>query len=187
MTDPFHHKHPYLTVIVLLIILLVVSEFFSSLFSPRHDFGHHYDHHYSHYYDRDYGHRWHNFTTRFSDDGIPRHMKRFCGDDMQVWIETRLFLGLGDDNSKTVSDAEWAQFVQEVIHLRLPLGFTVVDASGYWGDASGAFHTEETQILILLYDGSKDEVLDEIIAAHKARHDQTTVIRTDHHECVVFR
>ena len=34
MSDPFHHKHPYLTVIVLLIILLVVSKFFRHVLAP---------------------------------------------------------------------------------------------------------------------------------------------------------
>ena len=34
MSDPFHHKHPYLTVIVLLIILLVISKFFQACSGP---------------------------------------------------------------------------------------------------------------------------------------------------------
>ena len=35
MSDPFHHKHPYLTVIVLLIILLVISKFFQACSGPE--------------------------------------------------------------------------------------------------------------------------------------------------------
>ena len=96
-------------------------------------------------------------------------------------------MGRGGDGGDAVYDTEWAQFVQEVIRPRLPLGFTVVDTSGYWGEASGAFHTEQTQMLILLHDGRKDEALDEIITAYKDRFERNIVLRTDSHECVAFR
>ena len=120
-------------------------------------------------------------------ESLPPHMLRFCGDDTEIWIESRLFMGRGGDGGDAVSDTEWAHFVQEVIRPLLPLGFTVVDTSGYWGEASGAFHTEQTQMLILLHDGRKDEALDEIITAYKDRFERNIVLRTDSHECVAFR
>ena len=87
MSDPFHHKHPYLTVIMLLIILLVVSEFFSSMFWPRHNYDHHYGHRYGgdyghHHryhgggpYDRDEGPRWRNLRRHPFAEGKPYHMR----------------------------------------------------------------------------------------------------------------
>ena len=199
MSDPFHHKHPYLTVIMLLIILLVVSEFFSSMFWPRHNYDHHYGHRYGgdyghHHryhgggaYDRDEGPRWRNLRRHPFAEGKPYHMRRVCRDGMQRWTESRLYLGRGADGGVMVSDADWAQFVQEIIRPRLPLGFTVVETSGYWGEASGAFHAEQTQMLILLHDGSKDKALNEITAAYKTRYERNIVLRTDSPECVAFR
>ena len=37
----------------------------------------------------------------------------------------------------TVSDVEWRQFVAEIIVPRLPQGFTVSAALGYWTDQAG--------------------------------------------------
>ena len=198
MSDPFHHKHPYLTVIVLLIILLVISKFFSGMFWPRSHHDHHYNHQFSgnhghpHRYDglhdrAEYGPRWRNWAHHHFAEGMSAPVMQVCRDGMQHWTESRLFLGRGSDGGVAVSDADWAQFVQEVIRPRLPLGFTVVATSGYWGEASGAFHAEQTQMLILLHDGSKDDALDEISAAYKDRYERNIVLRTDSLECVDFR
>ena len=164
----------------------------------------HHDHHFNHHAGGDYGHpqryygdgwhdtatygpRWRNHGGHHFDHGKPPHKMQVCRDGMQPWVESRLFMGRGGDGGVAVSDADWAQFVQEVIRPRLPLGFTVVDTSGYWGEASGAFHTEQTQMLILLHDGSKDDELNDITAAYKARYDRNIVLRTDSPECVDFR
>ena len=65
-------------------------------------------------------------------------------------LET-LYLGT-DTNPGTVSDAEWREFVEQVITPNFPEGFTVWKADGQWRDGSGKIVKEGSYVVQVVHD-----------------------------------
>lgn len=68
----------------------------------------------------------------------------------KTMIEAQLFFGRDIPGGGQVSDDNWAKFVNEVIAVDFPSGFTVSDADGAWRDAKtgGAVHEKSKLVLI---------------------------------------
>jgi hypothetical protein len=182
MADPFHHKHPYLTVLMVLVTLLVVTDFISDwLWRDRHHDGFR------------YGPVWHewarqNLSGKDADEFENKPLKRGakCGDGLDRWAETRLFMGRGSEGGQVVSDDDFEQFLDNEIRTRFPDGFTVLDAGGHWGSEDGKRYSEQTKLLLLLHDGSKYDTVDEIGEEYLEQFDQSSVLRADGFACVKF-
>lgn len=224
MSEPFHHKHPYLTVLILLIMLLIVTDFFTDLFGrDDHRHAHHGPgYHYGYHHGQSMGHDWHHGgpvhpqapRNHFSfgmdmphwmvpmlhekgwvspspmESGFAPHtgpeIAFTCLDDLQNWAESRLIMGQGADGGTAVSEADWQAFVEAEIRPRLPLGFTVLDAAGHWGDGAGGFFPEPAKVLVLLHDGSGRDTVTAIGAAYLETFDRNFVLRADSPACVRF-
>jgi hypothetical protein len=48
-----------------------------------------------------------------------------------------------------VEEAQWDQFVDEVIAPRFPSGFSLYAAEGRWRHSTGSFHRDRTRILLV--------------------------------------
>lgn len=97
----------------------------------------------------------------------------------EAWIADRLYFGRGVPGGGTVSDAEWAAFVRDVVTPRFPAGITVLRGEGQWRDSTGVI-IQETSFVLELYhppSAEADTALEEIAAEYKRRFRQKSVMR----------
>jgi hypothetical protein len=97
----------------------------------------------------------------------------------EAWIADRLYLGRGIPGGGTVSDAEWAALLRDVVTPRFPAGLTVLRGEGQWRDAAGAV-VQETSFVLELYHppgAEADAAVDQIAAEYRRRFRQESVMR----------
>ena len=96
------------------------------------------------------------------------------------YVRTELFFGKSIPGGGTVTDAAFAQFLDQEVTPRFPEGLTVVPARGQYREANGVIDHEDSVILILFYlrgsasDASKK--IDEIRAAYDKSFRQESVL-----------
>ena len=106
----------------------------------------------------------------------------------QASISDRLYFGRSIPGGGTVSAADWAGFLRDVVTPRFPAGLTTWRAEGQWRDASGAIVQEESFVLELIHSANarSDTGIDEIIAEYKRRFRQESVLRVRDRVDVTF-
>lgn len=102
-------------------------------------------------------------------------------------VETQLFFGLNTAHG-AVSAREWESFVAREIAPRLPEGFTILDARGFWlSTAAKRTISENSKVLIRVHDMDKDaDALGAIIESYKRTFAQESVLRVDSPICAAF-
>ena len=107
------------------------------------------------------------------------------------YVRTELFFGKSIPGGGTVTDAAFAQFLDQEVTPRFPAGFTVVPARGQYRKNNGVIDREESVMMILFYprgsasDASKK--IDEIRASYDKSFRQESVLREDEQpSCVSF-
>jgi Protein of unknown function (DUF3574) len=96
----------------------------------------------------------------------------------QTRVSDRLYFGRAHA-AGVVSEAEWAQFLAEVVTPRFPDGLTVWAADGQWRDGTNrAIVREPTFVLELVHmrEGSRDAELRAVVTAYKQRFSQQSVL-----------
>ena len=172
--------------VLLLLVLAVVA--FRSLFPQlAHDWGMGGGHHGEAYHegrDHDHGKWWrHHVVGKGPWGGLLACPKE------QRWIQTRVYMGRDVERDRLgVSEAEWKDFLDSEIRMRLPDGFSVEDVYGYSAE-DNPDHQKWTKVLILLHDGSEEKraALEEIKNAYLERFPRQGVLRSDSVACVEFR
>lgn len=106
----------------------------------------------------------------------------------QASVSDRLYLGRAIPGGGTVSDAEWAAFLRDVVTPCFPTGLTVWRAEGQWRDRAGTVVREESFVLELIHpaDAASDTAVREIIAEYKRRFRQESVMRVQDRVHVSF-
>jgi hypothetical protein len=106
-------------------------------------------------------------------------------------VRTELFFGKSIPGGGTVTDAAFAQFLDQEVTPRFPAGFTVVPAVGQYREANGVINHEASDMLILFYprgsvsDASKR--IDEIRTVYNKTFHQESVLREEEQpSCVSF-
>ncbi len=96
-------------------------------------------------------------------------------------VATQLFFGLSRPDGTNVSEAEWQDFLAEIVTPRFPAGFTVSVAEGQWrSDATAAIVRESSRILLIVRrDGEDESGIAALIDAYKMRFRQESVLRLD--------
>ncbi|MGB7070421.1 MAG: DUF3574 domain-containing protein [Pyrinomonadaceae bacterium] len=99
------------------------------------------------------------------------------------YYRTELYFGRSISDGRTVTEANWEQFVESEISPRFPDGFTVFDAVGQFRDKNGKTLKEPTKVMIVLY-RSRDRKasivkIDEIRRAYAKQFQQDSVLRVD--------
>ena len=99
--------------------------------------------------------------------------------DSAAAVADRLFLGREIPGGGTVSDAEWAAFVEEVVTPRFPQGLTVWRADGQWLDAQGLTVHEPVMVIEVLHPpgAEADTAIAEIANEYRRRFRQEAVLR----------
>ncbi len=107
------------------------------------------------------------------------------------YVRTELYFGKSIPGGGTVTDAAFAQFLDQEVTPRFPAGFTVVPARGQYRQSDGVIAREASDMLILFYprDSASDasKKIDEIRAAYDKTFRQESVLREDEQpSCVAF-
>ena len=113
-----------------------------------------------------------------------------CPDNTDRWIEYQLFMGRGGPDDEVVDDAEWDEFLAEMVTLRFPDGFTVLDGRGQWRGSDGEVQREGSIVLMILApsdDDAAEDLIDEVSAEYKRQFDQESVLKTVNKTCVAFQ
>ena len=101
----------------------------------------------------------------------------------EKFVRSELYFGLTKPDKSVLTDAEWSQFVDEVITPRFPAGFTVLSGLGQWRTAAGNIAKENSKVFVVVYPkrerSSAGKKLNEIRAEYKKRFEQESVLRVD--------
>ena len=94
-------------------------------------------------------------------------------------ISDRLFFGRDIPGGGTVSDADWASFLEEVVTPRFPDGLTVWRADGQWLDEEGRTIREPVLVVEVLHPSrvEHDRAVAEIADEYRRRFHQEAVLR----------
>jgi hypothetical protein len=110
-----------------------------------------------------------------------------CAGSRQSSIQELIYFG-ADTPDGTVSDAQWAAFLGEVVTPRFPAGLTTWEASGQWRSADGSLTREPSHVLNLVHagDAAAESSVLAIIDTYKKRYRQEAVLRVKAPVCVSF-
>lgn len=92
----------------------------------------------------------------------------------------RLYFGRNVGTALAVTDSAWAGFVQQVVGVRLPAGFTYWAAEGAWQDSTGRQLREPSFVIEVVHApraAAVDSAIVAIIAEYKRRFNQRSVLR----------
>lgn len=100
-----------------------------------------------------------------------------------------LVFGRNMGSVETVSDADWARFVDEEIAPRFPQGFTVLDGKGQWQNDDGTVSRERSKLLhlVLRVNTKQSNDVRTIRDAYMQRYHQEAVLLTVTPACVSFK
>lgn len=96
-----------------------------------------------------------------------------------LMVSDRLFFGRDIPGGGTVSDADWASFLEEIVTPRFPHGLTVWRADGQWLDAGGRTVREPVLVVEVLHPPGEehDRAVAEIADEYRRRFRQEAVLR----------
>ena len=105
-----------------------------------------------------------------------------------IMVQDVLYFGRNRPAHGVVSDAEWQDFLDQVVTPRFPAGLTVVAATGQWRGQTGALEHEQSEILTLFHAGDEAarRAVAEVIAEYKRRFQQEAVLRERTSTCARF-
>jgi Protein of unknown function (DUF3574) len=103
-------------------------------------------------------------------------------------LRTEMLFGTARPDGGTVSDDEWARFLEAEVTPRFPAGLTVLRGLGQWRGGDGRPVREESRILIVWHEPTdRTEVdIEAIRDAYRRRFDQESVMRVESVSCVSF-
>lgn len=112
----------------------------------------------------------------------------FCELGDAPMVRDVLYFGRNRPTGGVVNDAEWQQFLDEIVTPRFPDGLTIVEATGQWRGKSGAVEQERSEIVTLLHKGdeSAKSSIAAITAEYMRRFQQEAVLRERTTTCAKF-
>ena len=99
-----------------------------------------------------------------------------------------LLFGMGKHDGSTISDADWAAFLDAEVTPRFPDGLTVLSGYGQWRGDSDTLTREASRVLLVWYKPAPDteHKIEAIRTAYRERFSQDSVMRVDGGSCVSF-
>jgi hypothetical protein len=103
-------------------------------------------------------------------------------------VRDTLYFGRNRPGGGPVREAEWRQFLNEIITPRFPDGLTVVKATGQWQNTNGRIEREASEVVTVLHAGDPTARgrISEIIAEYRQRFNQEAVLRERAATCARF-
>jgi len=104
-------------------------------------------------------------------------------------VETQLLFGRDIPGGGTVSDQDWSAYVNEVVAVAFPDGFTVSDAQGTWRDAKTGAAVHEKSKIVFIEQPSSAELagrLERVADVYRRRFHQDAVGIVTREVCAAF-
>lgn len=106
-----------------------------------------------------------------------------------LWRRTELYFGSQKPDGAAVTEAEFEEFVDEIVTPRFPDGLTLLTGYGQFRNSANVIVEEQSFVMILLYprdDKAAGAEIEEIRTAYKDAFAQESVLRVDSLERVSF-
>jgi hypothetical protein len=93
-------------------------------------------------------------------------------------ISDTLFFGLSSARGP-INEAEWDEFLRDIVTPRFPDGFTYWEANGQWRGADNRLVRERSMVLQVIHPDTHQAELaiQEIILRYEGKHEQDSVLR----------
>ena len=126
-------------------------------------------------------------TALFASRCTPATTATRCRTGEQPAIMTSLYFGTAM-SSGHVTQAQWQQFLADVITPRFPDGLTAWAAAGQWRNPSGELQKEDSYVLHVVHAEEQrfETAVREVIEEYKTRFDQESVLRVRTATCISF-
>ena len=107
-----------------------------------------------------------------------------CAANERSAINELIYFGTGTPDG-VVTDAQWTEFLREVVTPRFPQGLTTWPASGQWRANDGTLTREASHVLNLVHDddAAPEQAVQELVDAYKTRFRQEAVLRVRTPSC----
>jgi hypothetical protein len=111
-----------------------------------------------------------------------------CAVGDTVLVRETLYFGRNRPGGGTVADAEWNNFLKQVLTPQFPAGFTVTDAIGQWRGESGVVEQEQSHVVTIYHagDAASRRAISEVALEYKRRFGQEAVLRERTSTCGAF-
>ena len=111
-----------------------------------------------------------------------------CQAPARAMVRTEMLFGASRPDGRTVSDAEWVDFLDNDVTPRFPAGLTVLRGHGQWRGGDGGLVREQSRVLVIWHEPTDrtETDIEAIRAAYKRRFDQESVMRVESVSCVSF-
>jgi Protein of unknown function (DUF3574) len=102
--------------------------------------------------------------------------------------ETQTLFGTSRSEGLSITDEDWASFLETEVTPRFPAGLTILQGTGQWSGSDGLLAKERTNIVVIWHEPSRrtDADIEAIRSAYKTRFEQDSVMRVDGASCVSF-
>lgn len=87
-----------------------------------------------------------------------------------------------------VSEADWNEFLRNVVSPAFPAGFTTWDAQGQWRNPSGEIAREASHVVQVVHRREErvDDAIAQVISYYRKRFSQESVLRVSAAACFAF-
>lgn len=111
-----------------------------------------------------------------------------CPSSARAMTRIEMLFGRSRSQGSSITDVEWASFLDAEVTPRFPAGFTVLRGLGQWRSGNGHLAKEESSILVIWHEPTSrtNADIETIRSAYKSRFEQESVMRVDGTSCVSF-
>lgn len=111
-----------------------------------------------------------------------------CGPGEDASVSDLLYFGTARPNGRSVTAAEWADFLAVSVTPRFPQGLTVWQATGQWKGADGDLVREPSFVLNLVHPAGQhsEDAIRSVVVEYKVRFDQEAVLRVKSSACMTL-
>ena len=107
-----------------------------------------------------------------------------CPPNERAAINELIYFGTGTPDG-AVTEAQWGEYLRDVVTPRFPQGLTTWCAAGQWRSQDGSLTREDSYVLNLVHreDGATEKAVQELIETYKQRFRQEAVLRVKTPSC----
>lgn len=112
-----------------------------------------------------------------------------CPPGLSTGTAIDLYFGRGVAGGREVTDAQWREFVDQVLIREFPAGSTTFDASGTWFSTrqNRTISERSAMVSVIVPDArASAPMVERLIAEYKTRFAQDSVLRAERAVCFAF-
>lgn len=110
-----------------------------------------------------------------------------CHDGERLLTLDTLYFGTASA-AAPVSSAQWQDFVEQVVSMAFPAGYTILQGEGAWRGGDGRLQHERSHVLQIVHkdDADAERSIERVISRYKREFRQESVLRVRAATCASF-